>query len=476
MTFSHLDDGTAERLWRGSERLGATPELSLYLRRFSKLVLVSAHPDDETLAAAGLLQRAARHGLTIQLLLATDGEASHPESSTHTPGQLAAVRGAELDHAMGMLAPAAKIRRLGIPDGRIADSRELLKQAILAECAAAPDPAGADAPETGAEHEAERAAEHGQTLIVAPWRADGHTDHDAAGEAAAAAAAESGSTLLEYPVWLWHWGTPDSSRVPWSSMRRLTLAAADMAGKERAITCHYSQNSPLSDLPGDETLLCAEMISHFRRPYEIFIDAAGSMLPDGDERVQWAQAQFDAVHQDLAEPWSAPEAWYEERKRLLTVAALPAREYVSALEIGCSTGVLTRDLAQRCRRILAVDLSTEAVKTAARRNADLPGVKTMQLAVPGQWPQDSFDLIALSEVGYYLDRGTLLKTLDLMLGSLAPGGTVVACHWRHQITGWPLDGDAVHDFLRSDGRLKSQGIYTEEDFILEVFTVAQDGR
>ncbi|MBG0739951.1 bifunctional PIG-L family deacetylase/class I SAM-dependent methyltransferase [Paeniglutamicibacter antarcticus] len=467
VTFNHLDDGTAEGVWRGSERLGATPELNLRLPRFTKLVLVSAHPDDETLAAAGLLQRASRHGLEVRLLVATDGEASHPDSSTHTPAQLAAIRGSELDHAMGTLAPAAKIRRLGLPDGRVADSRELLKQAILAECADAPDPAGAGA--------AAAEAEQGQTLIVAPWRADGHTDHDAAGEAAAAAAAESGSTFLEYPVWLWHWGTPDSSRVPWSSMRRLTLAATDIAGKERAITCHFSQNSPLSDLPGDETLLSPEMISHFRRPYEIFIDAAGSMMPDGDERVKWAQAQFDAVHQDLAEPWAAPEAWYEERKRLLTIAALPAREYASALEIGCSTGVLTRDLAQRCRRILAVDLSEEAVKTAARRNADLPGVKTMQLAVPGQWPTDSFDLIALSEVGYYLDRGTLLKTLDLMLGSLAPAGTLVACHWRHQITGWPLDGDAVHDFLRSDGRLKTRGIYTEEDFILEVFTVVQDG-
>lgn len=467
VTFSHLDDGTAERVWRGSGRLGATPELNLHLPRFTKLVLVSAHPDDETLAAAGLLQRAARHGLQIRLLVATDGEASHPDSSTHTPGQLAAIRGSELDHAMGTLAPAAQIRRLGIPDGQIAASRELLKQAILAECAGAPDRADAGAAEAG--------PEQGQTLIVAPWRADGHTDHDAAGEAAAAAAAESGSTLLEYPVWLWHWGTPDSSRVPWASMRQLTLAATDMAGKERAITCHFSQNSPLSDLPGDETLLSAEMISHFRRPYEIFIDAAGSMMPDGDERVKWAQAQFDAVHQNLAEPWSAPEAWYEERKRLLTVAALPAREYASALEIGCSTGVLTRDLAQRCRTVLGVDLSAEAVKTAARRNADLPGVRTMQLAVPGQWPQDSFDLIVLSEVGYYLDRGTLLKTLDLMLGSLAPRGTVVACHWRHQITGWPLDGDAVHDFLRSDGRMESRGIYTEEDFILEVFAVVQDG-
>ncbi|MDJ0355942.1 PIG-L family deacetylase [Paenarthrobacter sp. PH39-S1] len=453
VTFSHLDHGTDEQLWRDSTRLADTPELNLRFGSYTRLVLVAAHPDDETLTAAGLLQQATRHGLEVRLVVATDGEASHPGSSTHTPEQLAVIRRQELVHAVGTVAPAALITHLGIPDGRVAVGGDQLRRTILAECG--PEP--------------------GESLIVAPWRSDGHADHDAAGEAAAAAALESGNPLLEYPVWLWHWGTPDDPSVPWASMRRLTLDGPDMARREQAINCHFSQNAPLSDLPGDETLLSAAMISHFSRPFEIFIDAAGSMVPDGDERLSWAQAQFDAVHRNLAEPWSAPEAWYEERKRLLTLAALPARHYVSALEIGCSTGVLTRDLARRCDRVLGVDLSAEAVKTAARRTAGIPGVRTLQLAVPGHWPEGSFDVIVLSEVGYYLDHETLQQTLELMLGSLLPGGTLLACHWRHQISGWPLRGDEVHEFLRGDGRLRPRGRYTEEDFILEVFTVPQDG-
>lgn len=451
VTFSHLDHGTDEQLWRASARLAATPELNVRLDDFTRLVLVSAHPDDETLAAAGLLLQAARHGLEIRLVAATDGEASHPGSSTHSPEQLAVIRRQELAHAVGLVAPGTLIAELGIPDGHVAAESEQLRRAILAECG--PEPGG--------------------SLIVAPWRSDGHADHDAAGEAAAAAARESGNPLLEYPIWLWHWGSPDSPSVPWASMRRLTLDAAEAARKESAVSCHFSQNSPLSDLPGDETLLSEAMISHFSRPFETFIDAAGFLVPDGEQRLSWAQSQFDAVHRNLAEPWSAPEAWYEERKRLLTLAALPSRHYGSALEIGCSTGVLTRDLAARCDSVLAVDLSAEAVKTAARRTAGLPSVRTLQLAVPERWPEGTFDLIVLSEVGYYLDHGTLLQTLDLMLGSLLPGGALLACHWRHPITGWPLDGDDVHDFLRGDGRLKSSGTYTEEDFILEVFTVQE---
>lgn len=43
---------------------------------------------------------------------------------------------------------------------------------------------------------------NGTTLIVAPWSADGHTDHDAAGAAAARAAQATRSMFLEYPIWI----------------------------------------------------------------------------------------------------------------------------------------------------------------------------------------------------------------------------------------------------------------------------------
>lgn len=451
VTFSHLDDGTAEEQWLASSRLQSVPPLSVQLAGFDRLVLVSAHPDDETLAAAGLLQCATAAGIAVRLVLATLGEASHPSSGTHTVDQLAAIRRGELDHALSILAPGAAVHYVGMPDGKVSEGHAVLRDAIAAQFG--PEP--------------------GRTLVVAPWRADGHTDHEAAGEAAAAAAAAGANPFLEYPVWLWHWGRPEDAEVPWASLRRLQLSPGQLDRKNAALACHYSQVEPLSALPGDEALLSESVLSHFRRPFEILIDTAGALGPATEERTEWARREFDAIHAGSAEPWSAADSWYEARKRQLTLAALPRPRFAAGLEIGCSTGVLTRELADRCATLTGVDFSAEAVKTARARTAGLHGVDIRQLAVPQQWPEGTFDLIVLSEVGYYLDPEALRETVSLMARSLTADGVLAACHWRHPIEGWPLDGGAVHRYLGQGDPFTRVGAYAEEDFILETFVLAQ---
>ncbi|MCZ2404369.1 bifunctional PIG-L family deacetylase/class I SAM-dependent methyltransferase [Paenarthrobacter sp. Z7-10] len=449
VTFSHLDRGTPEQLWLASPRLRCVPTMHPQLDRYERLVLVSAHPDDETLAAAGLLQAATQHGLAVRLVVATLGEASHPHSVTHTQEQLAAIRREELDHAISALVPSAVIDCLSLPDGQVSSRQQDLEQAVLGHCS----------------------KEQGKTLIVAPWRGDGHTDHAAAGAAAAAAAGRSGNPLLEYPVWMWHWGSPEDSGLPWAALRKLNLGRTGLARKNTAISCHFSQISALSDQPGDEALLAESVLVHFRRPYEVYIDSAGVMAPVGTELAQWASREFDAIHQDFAEPWQAPEAWYEKRKRQLTLAMLPREKFAAGLEIGCSTGVLTQELAERCTSLLGVDLSAQAVRTAMQRTAELPGVSIAQLSVPQQWPPGTFDLIVLSEVGYYFTRSSLQEAVDRSVGALRHDGVLLACHWRHPIEGWPLDGDAVHGYLRQHPALKGIGFYKERDFVLEAFAL-----
>jgi LmbE family N-acetylglucosaminyl deacetylase len=451
VTFSHLEEGTAEQAWEESARLGSIPDLAFDPAGYDRLVLVSAHPDDETLAAAGLIQELAARGASIRLVLATLGEASHPASGTHSPERLAKLRRSELEHAMAMLAPHARIQYLGLADGGVAGSEDALRQAILAQCL--PEP--------------------GRTLLLAPWRGDGHADHAAAGRAGARAAAESGNPFLEYPIWLWHWAGPEHPSVPWAGMRRHRLPPARLAAKESALACHRSQVAALSELPGDEALLSEGMLQHFHRPYEVFIDAAGLMGPAGELAAEWARGEFDAIHRGDAEPWQADASWYEERKRALTLAILPHRRFSSGLELGCSTGVLTRELASRCTTLLGLDVSAEAVKTASARTAGLPGVRIRRMTLPAQWPDGEFDLVVLSELGYYLQPADLHATIRLMTRSLAPGGVLVACHWRHPIEGWPMDGDTVHHLLRQDGHLTATGQYMERDFLLETFAAAQ---
>ena len=109
------------------------------------------------------------------------------------------------------------------------------------------------------------------SLVVAPWVGDGHPDHTAAGLGAARAAADVRARSLEYPIWAWHWAAPADSRVPWQRMVRHPLTPAARELKRRALAVHRSQTGPLSDQPGDETLLGPDFLAHFHRADEVFI-------------------------------------------------------------------------------------------------------------------------------------------------------------------------------------------------------------
>ena len=142
-------------------------------------------------------------------------------------------------------------------------------------------------------------------------------------------------------------------------------------------------------------------------------------------------AYFEQLYSDSADPWSVAEQWYVQRKYDHTLAALPQRRYRSAFEPGCSVGVLTGQLAERCDSLLATDRVAAAAELTAARTRHLPHVQVRQLTIPEQWPEGRFELIVLSELLYYFDDLTLRDVLTRTVGSLEPGGTLVTVHWNH---------------------------------------------
>src|ERR1700679_3682540 len=91
---------------------------------------------------------------------------------------------------------------------------------------------------------------------------------------------------------------------------------------------------------------------------------------------------FDALYEADPDPWNFAASPYERAKYTLTLNALPKPHYRSALEVGCSIGVLTRSLASRCDAVVAIDAAQAALVEARRRCADLPGVRFEQMVVP----------------------------------------------------------------------------------------------
>ena len=152
---------------------------------------------------------------------------------------------------------------------------------------------------------------------------------------------------------------------------------------------------------------------------------------------------FDRMYEKSDDPWGFASRWYERRKYSLTIAALPRPHYARAFEAGCSIGVLTVELAARCGQLLAVDASADAVRQATARTAHLSHVTVEQRRLPEQWPSGSFDLVILSEIGYYFGAADLAAVIESCVASLTPGGTLLAAHWRHPFADYPLGGDEV---------------------------------
>ena len=171
------------------------------------------------------------------------------------------------------------------------------------------------------------------------------------------------------------------------------------------------------------------------------------------------------------DPWQLRSGWYERRKLRLLLACLPKERYRAAFEPGCSVGEVTAGLAGRCDTVLAADFHSKAVAAASRRTACAPNVEVRQMLLPGQWPRkNQFDLVVLSEIGYFLTPPAWAQLCSLTAGSLAADATVLACHWRADFAERTQPSDALHAQLSDALGLPRHTSVTDADFIIDVWT------
>jgi LmbE family N-acetylglucosaminyl deacetylase len=433
---------TTERTWREQAGWVSLPDLELTAvdgGPAEHLLVAVAHPDDETLALGGLIHDAGRLGIRTTVLCASDGEASHPQSRTHSRADLADIRRREFDRALGILNPDASGRCLGLDDGTLSEHVSDVASAITAL---------ADT----------------STLIASTWRRDGHPDHEAVGRAAAAAADALGCRHLEAPIWTWAWSSPD--QVPWALLALHHLAPETARCKQAAIGAYRSQTEPLSQDPADAAVLSESVLEHFDRPFETVVEQP----PEGVV-TPVPPTVFDRMYDAGDDPWDYEHSWYEERKRMTTLAALPARGLGRVLELGPATGLLTVGLARRAESLVSIDVSEEALRRALRRVEDEgldDRVELYQGRVPDTWPEGVFDTIVVSEVAYFLTREEWAETLRSIRASLARDGCVVLVHWAHPLTDTPLDTDLAHDMAVAVTGLRTTVHHVEPDFVLRV--------
>lgn len=159
---------------------------------------------------------------------------------------------------------------------------------------------------------------------------------------------------------------------------------------------------------------------------------------------------FEDVYRAHDDPWGFATSPYESEKYAATVAALPRERYRSGFEVGCSIGVLTERLASRCDALLSVDVVESVLERARERCRELHHASFARMVVPEEFPDATFDLVVLSEVGYYWSREALKDAKARIAEALEPGGHLLLVHWTPLVHDYPLTGDQVHEAFLDD--------------------------
>lgn len=231
------DEHVDEAVWRAAG--WHTRPAAVLPPHGARVLVVSAHPDDEVLALGGTLALLAARGCRLTLVTATDGEGSHPGLPPDGAARLARRRAEELRSALDVLGVPSEPVRLGLPDSGLAGHEDDLR-AALADL-------GRDA-----------------DLVVGTWAHDAHPDHEAVGRACRALDV---AQVWEVPVWAWHWAVPGDPRFPWDDVR-LVDVSEQLDRKAEAVARFASQLEPRGDAG---PVLPPDVLAHFTRPWEVVL-------------------------------------------------------------------------------------------------------------------------------------------------------------------------------------------------------------
>lgn len=219
------------------------------------LVVLSPHPDDESLGTGGLISAACAAAQRAEVIVITDGSGSHPHSQAFPRHRLIELRRTEVEAAGSLLGLAPdQMHHLGLPDTQAPTSGPAFDAAVAAIVATC--------------------ARSGAQSLFATWDGDPHCDHQATARMAKAVKRRMPDLRLwAYPIWGWHLDPSlqlhDSSPEGW----RLDISQ-HQAGKRAAIFAHASQTTDLIADDPEGFRLTDKSLGPFLGRFEYFLKVA----------------------------------------------------------------------------------------------------------------------------------------------------------------------------------------------------------
>ncbi|WP_231426138.1 bifunctional PIG-L family deacetylase/class I SAM-dependent methyltransferase [Pedobacter sp. Leaf250] len=418
------------------------------LNFINNCLILIPHPDDESLACAGFIAKLVEKGVHFKIILTTDGSRSHPNSKKFPAEKLTDLRKKELKQVIALLGLETDVLKCydcldsAMPARGEPGFDELV--AILANDLKSFKP----------------------DLILVPYELDPHRDHRATWQLLMSALEKGTITrpiIWEYPIWLYE----NAAKSDLPHLKPDELRFVDVSSysklKQSCIEAHVSQTTKMIDDDPNGFILSSEMIANFTTGKEYFMERK-KINPNAT----LSEDYFESLYTNSDDPWNFEKSEYERKKYEASLAAIPKLLYINALEIGCSIGIFTSLLGVYCKSLTAIDISKTALEKAKLRSLNSPHIKFKLGGIPGDFPNENFDLIVMSEVGYYLSMEDLLVTRNLIENQLNSDGILLLVHWTHFVVDYPISGDDVHECLKQSTLTHLEGSRSD-DYRIDVF-------
>ncbi|WP_165485188.1 PIG-L deacetylase family protein [Legionella rowbothamii] len=177
-----------------------------------KTIILTPHPDDETLGAGGLIRDLCQKNIEVLVIAITDGENAYPQVK-----DLNKIRQQEQEEALHLLGVAKEnIIRLRLTDSSVNLIEDELEQLLLPFI-------------------------NEKDHLLAPWLSDYHADHEAVGRVALKIAQRKKIYLGFYFFWTWHYSTINSLHSLPLGIYPLNDETYNL--KQKALRCYASQYS-----------------------------------------------------------------------------------------------------------------------------------------------------------------------------------------------------------------------------------------
>lgn len=154
-----------------------------------------------------------------------------------------------------------------------------------------------------------------------------------------------------------------------------------------------------------------------------------------------AQPYFERIYSETPDPWDYLRTVQQARYQTAIQALDEARQqekFATALEIGCSEGMFTELLTERCGKLLALDISTVALGRAKDKCQRYTNIDFKQWDLSKDTLSETFDLVTIMDVLEYFYRPSSLRNVrDKIVSFVKPGGYLL------------VTTSKTHDFVES---------------------------